>query len=123
MATEIALTQVNCPYIAEGSTPQLTTLTGTGMAVSPAENVIRIGSGLALLIFNNTDVGAQTVNVTSSNDPFGRTADITSFSIPAGDIVARFFRPVGWEQNLGAGDIIVSASDAAVELVAIPVNC
>jgi len=120
---KIPLTDVNCPYVQESSTPQLTIAAGTEMAVSPAQNVINMGGRTVLLVFNNTNIAARTVTIFSSVDPFGRFANITAFSIPAGEIAYRFFTAVGWEQSLGAGDLIVTASDVDVFLTAIPLNC
>lgn len=118
--TRINVLDIAGPYRKESETPQLSTITFTA-ADATNGNMINMPSERGVLVlFNNTDVGAQTVSVASSPDPHGRTADITDFSIAAGATVGRMFRPVGWEQSLGGRDLHIEASDAGVEIAAIP---
>jgi hypothetical protein len=112
--TRLALTEVNGPYFSEAGTPQMTTVTGTA-ADATNGNVITLANDI-ILTCENTDVGAQTVTITSVADGYGRVADITAFSIPAGATVARRFTRVGWGN--GNGDLVVNVSDVAILLTA-----
>ena len=119
MTTNLSLTEVAQPYEKETATPQLTALTfaagdaTNGNDVSVAQDV--------LLIFNNTDASPQTVTIYSGVDPYGRSAEITDFSIPAGGFVARRFSAVGWENTLGGASLQFLVDNVAIEVVAIPV--
>lgn len=75
-------------------------------------------SGDEIVLVHNNDVGAQTITVTSSPDPYGRSADIDAVSIPAGEyrVLQRF--PVdGWQQS--DGKLYIDASDADVRFAVI----
>ena len=58
-------------------------------------------TGKEVLVLRNTDSGAQTVTINSVADSKGRTGDITTYSIPAGETHAISFRNVneGWAQT------------------------
>lgn len=71
-------------------------------------------TGNDIIVASNTDVGAQTVTITSVDDKYGRQENITAYSIPAGEI--HIFGPFsyhGWQQSDGA--IYLEASDATVK--------
>lgn len=73
-----------------------------------------VATGKELVVAHNTDVGAQTVSVTSVADPYGRTGNITTFSIPAGSIaVFGPFNVQGWQQ--ADGYIYLDAAVVAVK--------
>lgn len=113
-ATRISLVDVNGPYVAESAT-QLSTLTFTA-ADNANGNVVDI-SKRTCIIFENTSGGALTVTVTSYADPYGRTADITAFSVAAGARVARIFEPDGWT-SIGGSDLEFTCSAATMEVCA-----
>lgn len=116
-ATSVTPTDVAGAYVAESAT-QLTTLTWTAVDITNTNKVVMSGRKL-LLIFRNDDVATQTVTISSSADPFGRTADISAVDVAASAYAARILEPVGWEQTLGGKDIIIDASDADMKFVAI----
>lgn len=61
-------------------------------------------AGKTLVLARNTGASAHTVTFTSVADPFGRTGDITAYSLAAGE-VACFgpFGKTGWDQASAAG--------------------
>lgn len=115
----ISETAVAGPYAKESGT-RVTTVT---FSASDATNFNKIvmSKNRVLLLFQNTDVGAQTVTIRSSPDPFGRVADIVAFSIAASAFASIILEPVGWEQNIGGKDLQIETSDAGVKILAIPV--
>lgn len=76
-----------------------------------------------IVIAQNSGASPYTVTITSVADPItGRTGDITTYSLAAGDIaVFGPFRAPGWMQS--DGSIYLEASNAAVKFapVTIPV--
>lgn len=102
------------PYLDESTTPQLNTVTAISSDVANG-NKVSLDTDI-LLIMDNTNVGAQTVTVTSQNDPFGRTADIAAFSLAAGVRANRLFKAVGWSN--GNGDLLVTGSHADMKIEA-----
>lgn len=111
--TEITVTEIAQPYLAESTTPQLTTVAFTA-SDNVNGNVIKMGGRDIILLAT----GTGTITITSSNDPYGRTADITAFSV-TGLIVARRFTPTGWERSTGSGELIITTSAATVTILAI----
>lgn len=117
MTTTISETEVKGPYESEAGT-QMTTLTfGAG---DTAGNKVVMTTGRTLLLVQNGGGGAGTVTVTSSADPYGRTADISAFSVAAGEFAARIFAAVGWEQTVGGRDLLITPSATTMKFVAIP---
>jgi hypothetical protein len=117
--TALTLRTVAPPYLSESATPQLTTLTFTAVATGSTHTAPVPTRGVLLLVENTNATTARTITVSSSADPFGRTADITTFSVPAGTIVARSFLPAGWESSAGSGVINFTVSGDGLELCAI----
>lgn len=117
--TTVAQQTVAGPYTAESATAKLTAITFTAVDIVNTNKVI-MATGRTLLIFQNADASAQTVTITSSADPYGRTATITAFEIAAAGFAARIFEPVGWESTAGGRDLVITASDADMKFVAIP---
>lgn len=76
-------------------------------------------TGHEILIVDNTDVGAQTVTITSVADSRGRTQDVTAYSMAAGTFAAFSFRggTEGWKQS--DGTVHITASAAAVKFAII----
>ena len=85
-------------------------------AATPASDEEVVLTGTEMILAQNTDSGAQTVTVTSVNDPFGRTKDIAAVSMAASEF--RIFGPfntTGWAQT--NGKLNFEASDALVKFV------
>lgn len=116
--TAIAQQTVAGPYAAESITAKMTTITFTAADITNGNEII-MATGRTLLLCRNDDVGAVTVTVASSPDPYGRTATITAFSIAAGATVGRIFEVVGWESTGGGRNLVVTASDVDLKIAAI----
>lgn len=65
-----------------------------------------------LLIVRNSDASAHTYTVTSAPDPYGRTKDITTESIAAGEIRIVRLAQAGWMQP--DGKVYIAANNALV---------
>lgn len=77
-----------------------------------------VASGKDLIFCRNTDVGAQTVTITSSADEKGRLGNITTESIAAG--ATHIFGPLpklGWQQT--GGVLFIDTSDNTVKLAVV----
>jgi len=76
-------------------------------------------TGKELLIARNTNgATAYYVTISSVPDPYGRTGDISQYSIPADE--THIFGPfpiTGWQQS--DGYIYVNAENAAIELAVV----
>ena len=105
------------PYLAETAVPQLGTITSVPIDIVDG-NVVTLATDI-LIVFTNTNVGAQTVTIESFPDTFGRVADITAFSIPASAVVARRFTRVGWGN--GNGDLVIAGSSVDIDVEAFKV--
>jgi hypothetical protein len=71
--------------------------------------------GNDLIIAQNSGAAPYTITITSSPDRFGRTKDITNYSLATGAIAA--FGPIypdGWIQS--DGKIYLSVSNASVKI-------
>lgn len=78
-----------------------------------------VASGKDLVIAHNTGGSAYTVTVTSVADPYGRTGNISAYSIGAGEYaIFGPFELAGWQQT--DGKILISASNAAVKFGVVP---
>lgn len=119
-ATVLAEQEVLGAYVNEADT-QFTTLTMT--AIDPTNmNKVTMSTGRVLVIWNNSDVAnPEWVTVDATDDPYGRSTDITQQSIPASGWVAFFFEPRGWEQTLGGRDLLIDGESTDVKILAIPV--
>lgn len=116
--TDLTSVEIAQPYESESAT-QLTNLTFTALA-SGSTHTIPVGTRGVLLVINNTNATtAVTTTISSSSDPYGRTADITAFSCTAGELYARKFLPSGWENAAGSGKINVTVSASGLEFCAI----
>lgn len=116
-ATVVAPQDVLGAYVSESAT-QMTTLTWTAVDITNTNSVTMTGRKM-MLLFRNDDVAEKTVTITSSANPYGRTADITSFAIAASAYAVRIFEPVGWEQTLGGRNMIITSNDADMKFAAI----
>lgn len=84
------------------------------------KNMFAVG-GNDLVIAHNTGASPATVTFNSVADPqFGRTGDITAYSIPAGELaVFGPFKPAGWS-NSGYINCEASAADVKFSVIAVP---
>ena len=117
-ATAIAPQEILGSYVSDSAT-QMTTFTWTAIDIVNTNSIIMPGTRM-MLLFRNDDVAEKTVTITSSENPFGRAADVTAFAIAAGAYAGRIFEPVGWEQTLGGRDMSITANDADIFVLAIP---
>jgi hypothetical protein len=116
--TDLVSREIAQPYIAESAT-QLTALTFTAVATG-STHTIPVGTrGVILHVKNTNATTARTITISSTSDPYGRTADITAFSVTAGVQVARRFLPSGWENAAGSGRINFTVSGDGLECCAI----
>lgn len=76
-------------------------------------------TGKEILLVWNTDTGAHNLTLTSAPDEHGRSSDIASYSIPAGEVHAFSFRggAVGWQQS--DGNVYYQADDVSVKFAVI----
>lgn len=71
-------------------------------------------TGREIVVAHNTDSAGHTVTINSVADPYNRTEDISSYSIPAGEIhIFGPFQNTGWIQS--DGYIYLEADDSTVE--------
>lgn len=79
-------------------------------------------NGNEILLVWNTDVGAQTITLTSKTDSFGRSGDISAYSMATNTVHAFNFRNAnsGWVQS--DGNVYFQASSANVKFAVIRVN-
>jgi hypothetical protein len=78
-------------------------------------------SGNDLVFAHNTNGGAQTVTVTSVADPYGRTGDISTYSIGAGEFaILGPFKTTGWQQTDGKVYLEASSADVKLAVFALP---
>ena len=89
-----------------------TVVTMTAIDVGNGNNVTC--SGNDLLVFQNSGGSPYTITINSVADPQGRTGDVTTLSMAAGEI--RIFNPVarGWQQ--ADGTLWFTASNALVKV-------
>ena len=116
--TALTATEIAQPYTSESAT-QLTALTFTALASGSTHTFPVSTRGCIVHVKNTNATTARTVTISSTNDPFGRTADITAFSVTAGSQYARKFLPSGWESSAGAGTVNLTVSGTGLEFCVI----
>ena len=82
------------------------TANGLDFAFTAADEVngnAFVCTGRELVLVRNTHAtDAATVTITSAPDPYGRTKDITAYSLAAGEFAAFWIgRSIGWRQSDG----------------------
>jgi hypothetical protein len=122
MARTLIVSQVPVgPFPAGGTVaPAALKVTETG---ADAVNMNKfVFSGKDVLLAHNTDTGAHTITLTSAPDEHGRSSDIATYSIPAGEIHAFSFRQgsAGWLQ--ADGNVYIQANDATVKFAVLAIN-
>jgi len=78
-------------------------------------------SGNEVLLVQNTDAAQQTITLTTKPDGYGRSADISTYAIPASGFAAFNFHNAnnGWIQS--DGNIYFQASTATVKFAVLRV--
>jgi hypothetical protein len=71
------------------------------------------GADTLVLVWNTHATTTYTVTITSVADDKGRTGDVTTYSLSAGEIAAFRIRKPGWMQS--DGNIYMEASNAAIK--------
>ena len=70
--------------------------------------------GKIIVLVRNVDAtNPYTVTFTSVADEFGRTGDITTYSLAAGEVAAFEFEPRGWKQ--ADGNLYFEAANVKIE--------
>ena len=112
------------PLTLLGSYPVLPLTAGSATFAPTAADAVNLnlaafGSASKLLVIAyNSDVGAQTVTITSVADQFQRVGDITAYSIAAGQFgIFGPFLQQGWKQS--DGNLYFAASSANVKFFVI----
>lgn len=79
-------------------------------------------AGNEVLLVQNTDAASQTITLTTKPDGYGRSADISTYSIPASGFAAFNFHNAnnGWIQS--DGNIYFQASTATVKFAVLRIN-
>jgi len=120
MADRVTLVKTT-PLGAYGSYATINTADMTMAAADTDGKNQFVASGNELVVAFNSDSGAQTLTVNSVADPYGRTGNIATYSIGAGEYaIFGPFRLDGWKQT--DGKIYLEASSALVKLgvIALP---
>jgi hypothetical protein len=110
------------PQVPLGSSPALpitalaAALTFAATDAAAAPNGMKVPStGRELILLQNTDAAAQTITIISAPDGFGRTGDITTYSVPAGGFaVLGPFNAAGWRQS--DGFLYINSSDVDLKI-------
>jgi len=78
-------------------------------------------TGRELVYARNTGAGARTITITSVADDFGRTGDISAYSLAAGEeCLFGPFTTKGWQQSAD-GKLYLTAEHAEVKLLVIKI--
>src|ERR687891_559131 len=86
------------PYPALPVTADSLDIAFTAADITNLEQVVPSGDDL-LLVWNTHATTAYTFTLTSVADDKGRTGDVTTYSLAAGEIAALRLRRAGWEQS------------------------
>jgi len=119
MAVDIAVQVIKGPY---PGTVAANDLDITETAGTVAGNSFKL-TGREIMIARNTATGAAgTLTITSVADRKGRTADITSYSIGAGEMIAfNFGNREGWDSG-GVVNVTPSATTIKIAVLRIPIT-
>lgn len=80
-------------------------------------------TGRELVFVQNTGAGARTITFTSAADELGRTGDISTYSLAAGEFAIFGPFPVrGWRQSNGYQYLQASHAEVKVGVVTIPTS-
>ena len=117
--TVLTVQSVLAPFAAVGAgTADFTFAAGT---ITDGDTFVC--TGREVLLVNNTNVGAQTITITSVDDEKGRSEDITAYSMAAGDFAVfgvGLTTSKGWKSSAGTVRITVSSADVKVAVLRLP---
>ena len=80
-------------------------------------------TGREILLVQNADAAPQTITITSVDDEKGRSEDITTYSMAAGDFAVfgvGLTNSQGWKSTAGTIRITVSDADMKVAVLRLP---
>jgi len=78
-------------------------------------------TGKEILLIRNDNAGAQTVTITSVADKYGRSGDITAYSVGISEYaIMPIFPTAGWEQTTGLLHFAASAADVFFAVLRMP---
>ena len=87
--------------------------------VTSAEYQQTVLTGKEMIIARNVGGGPFLITVTSVNDPFNRTGNITDYSLGAGEFaIFGPFDRTGWKQS-GSSFIFFEANNVAIEFAVV----
>ncbi len=92
----------------------------TFTALSAGGDDTFVSTGKEILIFRNDDAGSQTVTITSTVDPQGRTGDTTLSMDTLAYAVSQLFPRVGWVDSAGTISIVCSVATIFVAVLRLP---
>jgi hypothetical protein len=95
----------------------------TFAACTETDGDVFVCTGREILLFSNTNVGAQTVTITSVDDEKGRSENITDYSLAAEDYAAfgvGLTNSKGWKSSAGEIRITASSEDVLVAVLRLP---
>lgn len=117
--TAITVQEVDSPFAAVSAG----SLDFTFAALDAANGNYFQCTGRELVLFENTDAGAQTVTIDSVDDEKGRQEDITTYSLAANDFVhfaGGLTNAKGWKQTNGQIYIDTSSANVKVAVLRLP---
>ena len=96
---------------------------GTALTMTAADTTDKnqfVAAGNDLVIAHNTGAASATVTITSTSDPYGRSGDISAYSIAAGAYaILGPFKILGWQQSDGKIYLEASSTDVKFGVVAL----
>jgi hypothetical protein len=117
----ITPTSVVAKYPALPLTANSADFTWTAAGASFADGAGFQMTGKEILLVRNDNVGAQTVTITSVEDKYGRTGNITTYSVGSGEYAAfPQFPKDGWAQADGQLYFAASAADVYFAVLRLP---
>lgn len=117
--TEITVQEVDAPFAAVSAN----SLDFTFGAMDAANGNYFACTGRELILFQNTDAGAQTVTIDSVDDERGRQEDITTYSLAAAEFAAAgvgLTNSKGWKQSNGQIYLDTSSANVKVAVLRLP---
>jgi hypothetical protein len=107
MATQLTKTTIEGPFGDYGADEADVTMA----AADPTNGNMFRASGKDVVLAHNSGAAAHTVTITSAADPYGRTRDISAYSLGAGEIAV--FGPFGTTGWMAPDGYIYLSADSA----------
>ena len=117
MAVTTLSAEIKAPFLNPAPAPAVNSLdinfTAPAVAV---DGIDFVAQGNEIIeIINTHATTAQTFTITSAADDLGRTGDITTYSLAAGEATALRLSTFGWA-NASTGKILITMSDVTVKV-------